>query len=105
MRTPDLVSASELVTTDFDLVHAFFDRARRYPNEPAIISNGEPLSYGELAALARELADRLGPEPGVVGVLTTRSPATIVALLGTLAAGGTYCPIDAVAPDDRRRVL
>jgi nonribosomal peptide synthetase protein VioO len=87
------------------VVDAFFACARTNADLPAIVGNGRQLRYGELARSVRELAFRLGPDCGAVGVLVTRSEPTIVALLGTLAAGGTYCPIDPTFPIERQRAL
>jgi non-ribosomal peptide synthetase component F len=47
----------------------------------------------------------LGERPGVVGVTAVHDPATVVALLGVWAAGGTYCPIDPSFPDDHADAL
>ncbi len=79
--------------------------ARRHCLRTAISHNGRPLTYAELDLAVDQLAARLGPQPGVVGVRTSRAPATIVHLLGVLAAGGTYCPIDPVYPPERRAAL
>ena len=87
------------------VVNDFFASARANPHRPAIVGNGRQLRYGELERSVRDLARRLGPDPGVVGVLVTRSAHTMVALLGTLAAGGTYCPIDPMFPLERQRAL
>lgn len=51
------------------------------------------------------MAQRLGPDPGVVDVPTGRTPETIVSLLGIWAAGGTYCPIDPAFPEQRQRAM
>ncbi|MEV6314520.1 amino acid adenylation domain-containing protein [Streptomyces sp. NPDC051776] len=88
-----------------DLVDAFMTAARNHPDRPAISHNGQALTYSGLARRVRATAARLGPSPGVVGVLTDRSPATIVAMLGVLSAGGTYCPVDPAFPTARQRAL
>ncbi len=88
-----------------DLMEAFFQTARLNANDPAIIYNGRLLTYGEVAVRVRQVASQLGPDCGVIGVLTSRSPETIVALLGVLAAGGTYCPIDPTLPSERQSML
>lgn len=88
-----------------DLVEAFGQAVRRYPDRPATIHNGRALSYRELDARMRATARALGPAPGVVGVHTSRSPETIVALLGVLAAGGTYCPVDPTYPISRQHTM
>ncbi|MEU6084094.1 amino acid adenylation domain-containing protein [Streptomyces sp. NPDC047108] len=88
-----------------DLVDAFVAAARNHPDRPAISHNGQALTYAELMRRVHATAVRLGPSPGVVGVLTDRSPATIVAMLGVLSAGGTYCPVDPAFPATRRQAL
>ncbi|MFB9238219.1 AMP-binding protein [Plantactinospora siamensis] len=79
--------------------------ADRYPDRPAVIHNGNILTYAELRAAVRERARQLGPRPGVVAVPTSRSPETIVSLFGVWAAGGTYCPIDPAFPRDRQDMM
>ncbi|NUP68982.1 MAG: amino acid adenylation domain-containing protein [Nonomuraea sp.] len=80
----------------------FAGAAGRHPDRPALVHEGHTLTYAELDARVRATARRLGPIPGAVGVLTSRSPRTVIALLGTLAAGGTYVPIDPSHPRPRR---
>ncbi|MFE2581566.1 amino acid adenylation domain-containing protein [Streptomyces sp. NPDC059378] len=79
--------------------------SRKRPDKPAISHNGRELGYAQLLLQVRATATRLGPSPGAVAVLTDRSPATVVAMLGVLAAGGTYCPVDPAFPAARQRAL
>ncbi|MEU6479370.1 amino acid adenylation domain-containing protein [Streptomyces sp. NPDC047017] len=79
--------------------------SRTDPEKTAICHDGRELSYGELLRRVHATAARLGPSPGAVAVLTDRSPATVTALLGVLAAGGTYCPVDPAFPAARGRAL
>ncbi|MGV9566382.1 amino acid adenylation domain-containing protein [Streptomyces sp. NPDC003480] len=88
-----------------DLIGILTGVSRQFPDESAISHNGHELSYAELLRRVRRTAARLGPSPGVVGVLTDRSPATVTALLAVLAAGGTYCPVDPAFPAARQRAL
>ncbi|MEU1882209.1 amino acid adenylation domain-containing protein [Streptosporangium sp. NPDC020072] len=88
-----------------DVIRAFADAAERYPERLATADNGHPLTYAEFAAWVRATAGRLGPRPGTVGVVASHSAATVAALLGVLAAGGTYCPVDPAHPEPRRRAL
>ncbi|MFJ8432121.1 amino acid adenylation domain-containing protein [Kitasatospora sp. NPDC094019] len=76
---------------------------RRYPERPAIVHHGDTLTYRQLDALVRTSAHRLGTAPGVVAVPATHTPDTVVALLGILAAGGAYCPVDPAFPPQRRQ--
>ena len=67
------------------------------------------LTYGELArragALARTLAGcGVGPE-SLVGLAAERSPEMVVGLLGVLAAGGAYLPIDPAYPPERQAFM
>jgi amino acid adenylation domain-containing protein len=88
-----------------DVVTAFLRVAQANPDLPAIIDNGRELYYADVWQRARELAARLGPGCGVVGVMVARSANTVIALLGVLAAGGTYCPIDPSFPCERQKTI
>lgn len=90
---------------DADVVASFLRVARRAPDRTAIIDNGEPVSYAGLAERMRNVAAVVGPRPGTVGVLTSRSANTIAVLLGVLAAGGAYCPVDPAFPAERIALL
>jgi nonribosomal peptide synthetase protein VioO len=70
-----------------------------------VLHNGRPLSYGRLYELASEVASRLGPRPGPVGVIASHRPATIVNMLGIWLAGGVYCPVDPAFPLARREAM
>ena len=89
-------------------VHELFAAwAARRPLAPALTAGGVTWTYGELAARAGRLADRLrahgvGPEVPV-GLLAERSPWLIAALLGILEAGGVYVPLDPELPRERLR--
>ncbi|MCU7826987.1 amino acid adenylation domain-containing protein [Kitasatospora sp. DSM 101779] len=88
-----------------DLFDAFTEIAGRFPERPAIVHGRHAVSYRRLQELANALAARLGPEPGVVAVEATHTPGTVVALLGVLAAGGAYCPVDPAFPIERRQAM
>ncbi|MFC9330139.1 AMP-binding protein [Kitasatospora sp. NPDC057015] len=88
-----------------DLFDVFTEIARRYPSRPAIVHHGHVLGYRRLQELANTLAARLGAGPGVVAVQATHTPETVVGLLGVLAAGGVYCPVDPAFPAQRRQEM
>ncbi|HUU36287.1 MAG TPA: MupA/Atu3671 family FMN-dependent luciferase-like monooxygenase, partial [Vicinamibacterales bacterium] len=75
------------------------------PTAVAVVHRDRELTYAALgarsAALAAELRAR-GVGPGhVVGVFTTRSLETVVAMLGILEAGAAYLPLDTAFPPQR----
>ncbi|WP_020104825.1 non-ribosomal peptide synthetase [Nocardia sp. 348MFTsu5.1] len=81
------------------------DAAARTPDAVAITSDERVMRYGELIDEADRLADRLrrrGVGAGDrVALLLPRTPALVVALLATLAAGAAYVPLDPRFPADR----
>jgi amino acid adenylation domain-containing protein len=84
-------------------------QAARRPEALAVAAEDGSLTYGELArrmeALAAELRCR-GLVPGqVVGLCVERSASLVVAVLGVLAAGGAYLPLDPSYPRERLRLI
>ena len=92
------------------LLHeGFFLQAGRTPGAIALIDGEEVLTYGDLAARAGRLAERLrglgiGPEDRV-GVCLERSSWLVASLLGVLAAGGAYVPLAPEYPAERLELL
>ncbi|MEA2694421.1 MAG: hypothetical protein QOJ16_3808 [Acidobacteriota bacterium] len=87
----------------------FAAQAARTPEAPAVAQGESCLTYFELGRQTDHLARRLaelgvGPEV-LVGISLRRSPSLVVALLGVLAAGGTYLPLDPTYPLERLSVM
>lgn len=87
------------------LYELFAEQAARAPEAVALVSDDASLTYAELDRRAGRLARRLraqgvGPEERV-GVLLGRSPEYVVAVLGVLAAGAAYVPLDPAYPQER----
>ncbi len=80
-------------------------QAARTPGEPAVIFNGQALSYAGLEARAGTLARRLGTlglGPGqFAGLYSRNSTEMFVGLLAILKAGGAYLPLDPDYPPER----
>ena len=87
-------------------IHQIFEeQVEQTPDAPALVFEGESLTYRELNAHANQLAHYLrslgvGPET-LVGVLQERSPELIISLLGVLKAGAAYVPLDTTLPAAR----
>ncbi|TMR92803.1 non-ribosomal peptide synthetase [Nonomuraea basaltis] len=81
-----------------------FEQAERTPEATALVFEGDRLTYRELAERARDVASGLDvrvDQP--VGVCMERGLDLPVVLLGVLAAGGAYLPLDPADPEERRR--
>jgi nonribosomal peptide synthetase DhbF len=87
----------------------FRDTAARYPDRPAVTAGPATMTYYQLARLADEVADRLAgvlrPEDRLVGLRVTRQVSAPAALIGVLAAGRGYVPIDPEYPAARQEYL
>ncbi|MFG3247806.1 amino acid adenylation domain-containing protein [Streptomyces sp. NPDC048187] len=92
------------------LLHApFFTAAAATPERTAVVTPGRTLSYGELAARAGGIARRLtglDVRPNdLVAVVMEKGWEQCAAVLGILAAGAAYLPIDPELPEERVRLL
>ena len=103
------VNATAGPLPDGRLHDAFFARARVCPAKTALAWPGGTLSYGELARRSASLGSSLralGVRPNtIVGVAIAKGWQQAVAVLGILAAGGAYLPIDPELPGERRAQL
>ncbi|HEY2737286.1 MAG TPA: amino acid adenylation domain-containing protein, partial [Thermoanaerobaculia bacterium] len=101
-------SGPERAPATGSLVGRFAEVAAERPEAVAIVGgggDGAHLTYGELAARSRGLARwlrRSGVVPGErVGLRMERSPEMVVGILGVLAAGAAYVPLDPAYPEER----
>jgi amino acid adenylation domain-containing protein len=91
-----------------DSIHALFARrARERPHAVAVLSPAGSLTYAEVERGACRMARRLqasGVRTGsLVGVYLERSSDMVPALLGILAAGAAYVPLETAYPPARQR--
>jgi pyochelin synthetase len=79
------------------------------PRRPAVIDRDGVISYGELtrraAAITAKLAATGCRRQDRVAIIMDKSVNQIVAVLGTLAAGAVYVPIDPAQPELRRAAM
>jgi amino acid adenylation domain-containing protein len=93
------------------LLHDFLARsALSDPEQTAVVEPGEgSITYGELAALAGRVRDRLhalGVKPGDrVGIYMRKSIDTVASICGALEAGAVYVPVDPSAPSQRNAYI
>ncbi len=114
LATPDELlavrawSGAALPPPDEPLAHRLFGgRARAAPDAPAVLEGGATVSYAELEARAARVARALraaGVRPETrVGVCVEPSADLLAAVLGVLAAGGVFVPLDPAYPAERLR--
>ncbi|QKW26034.1 non-ribosomal peptide synthase/polyketide synthase [Streptomyces seoulensis] len=84
------------------------DTARRHPDRTALVTGPDDdpahLTFAELTAYADEVAARLrahGAAPGTVVALALPRRSMVPALLGVLASGAAYLPLDPEHPAER----
>src|SRR6185312_13370979 len=82
-----------------DPIHRRIEQhAARHPQEIAVISSGQKLSYGELNARANRLARylrRMAPSPATpAGIFMEPCIGTVICLLAALKAGNPCIPLD-----------
>ncbi|MFD5828642.1 amino acid adenylation domain-containing protein [Lentzea sp. NPDC060358] len=91
------------------LVERFTTHADATPDAPALVCDGQTLTYGELDRRATRLANALrrrGAGPGeVVAVRSGRSAELVVSVLGVLKTGAAYLPLDPAQPAARQAAM
>ena len=91
---------------DKTIVALFEAQVERTPDAPALVFNGQSLTYAGLNASSNQLADCLRSKYAIVpddrvGLMLSRSEWMIIALLGILKSGAAYVPIDKAYPRER----
>jgi len=98
-------TATDADSEPVDLFGRLAARAARWPDRIALCAGDRSVSYGELFRRARALVGplrRLGAAPEVpVAIFLDRSTAMVETLLGVLAAGAPYVPLDPGYPPSR----
>ncbi|MBK0394480.1 MupA/Atu3671 family FMN-dependent luciferase-like monooxygenase [Ramlibacter algicola] len=84
-------------------------QAARTPEQVAVTTGPESLTYAQLEEQSTALANRLvarGVRAGdIVGLCLPRTPALLVAVLATMKAGAAYLPLDPEYPKDRLQFM
>ena len=92
-----------------DVLDMFFSGAKECPRIAAVDDADGEASYEELMSLACRVAGTLGsvtenPCPRVLIALAP-SRRAYAAMIGSLVAGGTFCPVDLVGPEGRNATI
>jgi non-ribosomal peptide synthetase-like protein len=92
------------------LLDIFNETVAQNPDQPALDNGESSLTYAQLSVAVQEMAGRLAGAGVVagdrVGVrLPSGSHQLYIAILGILAAGAAYVPVDADDPDERAALV
>jgi amino acid adenylation domain-containing protein len=89
--------------------HLVSEVARKSATSVAIDAGRRRISYGELEEKAEKLAGILrafGVVKGsIVGIFSSDPIDVVTGILGTLKAGGVFCPLDPTFPEQRLQVM
>ncbi|MEA5503579.1 amino acid adenylation domain-containing protein [Halotia wernerae UHCC 0503] len=93
-----------------EMLHTLFARQVQVrENESAVVTSQRTLTYQQLYGLSNQVGHRLrrlGTRPNqLIAVMMEKGWEQIVAVLGILAAGAAYVPIDPGLPAERRKYL
>ncbi|MFB7052381.1 amino acid adenylation domain-containing protein [Streptomyces vinaceus] len=99
----------ELPNTSLMFHECVAENAVLTPGAVAVRQGEQEVTYAELDASVRELADRLralgvGPEVPV-GICLDRGPEMVRAVLGVLRSGGAFLPLESQHPGDRLKFI
>lgn len=91
-----------------NLANGFFSSVARHPDRPALSLGEHQWSYAALSEQALLLGgallkDRIPEEPDFTGIFGHRSVATFSGILGSLAIGRAYVPLNPHFPVERSR--
>ena len=103
------VNATEKLISDATLYSLFAKQVQAHGNEVAVIASSRSLSYYELSELSIQLGGKLqqlGAAPNqLVAIVMEKGWEQIVGVLGVLAAGAAYVPINPKEPKERLQYL
>jgi amino acid adenylation domain-containing protein len=105
-RDHELKASDELLAMSQALWTGFLRSAERVPNHPALVVAGQTFTYTELRELALRIAATIqsrapSSTPPLTAVFAYRSPTAFAGILGSLAAGHGYVPLNRTFPTVR----
>jgi len=105
-----VLAGSTVAPVSHDRLHGLFAaQALRHPDRPAVLAPSRTLTYGELFRLSNRLGRHLrelGAKPNtLIAVVQEKGWEQIVSVLGILASGAAYLPVEPTLPRERIRSL
>ena len=109
LETRARVNATAAPVSSQLLHELFFERAAKHATETAVICPRRRVSYGELLAATNRVGRRLRNEEvrpnNIVAVVMEKGWEQVAAVLGVLASGAAYLPIEPTVPAERLHYL
>ena len=94
---------------DASVCDIFFRVASSCPDRIAIVGDGDPMTYGDLAYKARGIGQILishGVRKGdFVGLIARRSTDTVALMIAILSAGAVFVPLDPAYPREQLKFM
>ena len=92
-----------------DVVDLFLSAAQYRPDMPAVDDRREVATYADFSRRAHQFAENIRgasskPSPRVLLALP-RSSSAYAAMVGSLIAGGTFCPVSLDGPEERNAAI
>jgi len=109
LETRDRVNATAAPVSNQLLHELFFEQAAKHALDPAVICPGRRVSYGELLRATNRVGRQLRNEEvrpnSIVAVVMEKGWEQVAAVLGVLASGAAYLPIEPTVPAERLQYL
>lgn len=109
MRQREAVNATQTEVSEETLHSLFVSRAKQQPEKTAVVSPDRNLSYSELHEISNQIGNRLikmGASPNtLIAVVMEKGWEQVAAVMGILASGAAYLPIDPGLPKERLSYL
>jgi amino acid adenylation domain-containing protein len=106
----ELLSVRRVNAAQSVLCSGFLSSAQMFPHRPAVVAEGNVLSYEVLRETAWRIAATLQKYPAnsvspLTAVFAYRSATAFAGVLGALLAGNGYVPLNRTFPDGRTQVM
>jgi len=98
------------MTNERALWHGFLSSSESVPDRPAIMTEGQILSYAQLRETACRIAATIQSYPAhhgpaLTGIFAYRSSTAFAGVLGALLAGNGYVPLNRTFPIERTQIM
>ena len=90
-----------------DVLTLFLNHVKKSPKNLAVSDSDRQINYGEFANLAKRIAyqcKQRTTQPKVA-ILFSQSIEAYASMIGTLIAGGVYCPINTSSPLNKQKII